>query len=971
MLYLSFPPFRINLRAARLEKADEPLALRPKAFALLQQLASRPGELLTKDHLLDTLWPGRIVTEGGLSELVRELRRVLGDDAKEPRFIETVHGRGYRFVVSRPNTTRATLTDAAQRGGGLGLATEPVGRATELARLAASYALAAAGTRQVVFVTGEPGIGKTTVVDSFRGALLDAVAHTAPPRIGRGQCIEQYGAGEAYMPVLDALGRLAREQNDNALIDVLEQHAPTWLVQLPAVLDSAALARLARRTLGATRERMLREMAEALEVLCATRPLVLVLEDLHWSDYSTLDLVSFVAQRSEPARLMILATFRPVEVYTRDHPLKAVKQELEARGQCLELPLSCLSEAAVGEYLARRFADAPAVPPIAELAPVVHRRTEGHPLFMVNVADYVASLGFSGLPDSVLDNVPNSVRQMIEKQIDGLSPQEQRILEIAAVAGCEFSAASITAGLDSDDLDAIEETCAAFARRAQFVSARGSLRWPDGTSAGDYGFIHALYQNVLYFRVAAGRRVRLHHRIGLRQERAWGTRTAEIAGELAAHFEAGQDYLRALDYLAVAGDKAARQCAHHEAIDLFTRALSLLVHLDDARLHDSHELRLSIALGVPLIHARGYASAEVAAIYQRARALHASVGEPAQLFLVLWGLWLYEVVRGNYPPASELGRQLQALEAAEGRLFPLAHYATGCSLFWRGDVRGAITALDHAVAIYDPVIHGQQVGLYSQDPKTVSLLYRGWSEWILGYPDQGMATCMAAAHWADALAHPFSLAFAHDYCAIVHHWRREPTLAQQHGYAANTVSADHGFPLWLAWSEIMLGKALVDQGDPPAGIDLMRMGLGNYEATGAEMGKTMFLALLAEACLDTGQYASGLATIGAAREFASRSQEAAILPELYRLEGELLLGANAGATSVAESCFHTALDYARRQGAKSWELRAATSLARLWQRGGRPADARALLAPVHAWFTEGHDTRDLLTARGLLDELGG
>lgn len=246
MPYLSFPPFRINVRAARLEKADQPLALRPKAFALLLKLASHPGELLTKDHLLDTLWPGRIVTEGGLSELVRELRRVLGDDAKEPRFIETVHGRGYRFVVSTANTTRATHADAAQRDGGLALATEPVGRAVELARLAACYALAAGGTRQLVFVTGEPGIGKTTVVGGFRCALLD----TAPPRIGRGQCIEQYGAGEAYLPVLDALGRLAREENDKALIDVLEQHAPTWLVQLPALLDSAALARLAHRTLG-------------------------------------------------------------------------------------------------------------------------------------------------------------------------------------------------------------------------------------------------------------------------------------------------------------------------------------------------------------------------------------------------------------------------------------------------------------------------------------------------------------------------------------------------------------------------------------------------------------------------------------------------------------------------------------------------------------------------------------------------
>lgn len=962
--YLSFPPFRLNLRAAQLERGEAVLALRPKAYALLHHLLVHRGELLTKDVLLDSLWPGRIVTEGGLSELIRELRRLLGDDARQPRYIETVHGRGYRFIARMPDTQSAPAwpREAASA------TPSPVGRAVQLTQLANWYARAASGLRQLVFVTGEPGIGKTTVVEAFQQMLLDG-SQVSAPRIARGQCIEQYGAGEAYLPVLDALGRLARQDDAHALVDILRGHAPTWLVQMPALLDGAEMERLERRTLGATRERMMREMAEALEVLSAERPLLLVLEDVHWSDYSTLDLMTFVAQRRESARLMILATFRPVEVYTRDHPLKAIKQDLEARGQCEDLPLSCLSPLHVEEYLQRRFADAAGAPPISELASVVHRRTDGHPLFMVNVADYVAALGFGGLPDSVMSSIPKSVRQMIEKQIDRLSADEQRILEVAAVAGFEFSAASLAAGLDDGDVDTSESSCAVFVRRAQFLVARGSQRWPDGTVAGAYSFIHALYQNIFYYRIAPGRLARLHLRIGLREERAWGARTADIASELATHFEAGQDYLRALDYLAVAGDKAARRCAHHEAIELFNHALQLLAQVDDELLRERYELRLSIALGVPLIHAHGYAANEVAQVYGRARQLHMRVGQPAQLFLVLWGLWLFKVVRGDHAPARDLGRQLQALEREENLQFPLAHYATGCSMLWLGEFNGALATLDHALAVYDHDLHGQQVGLYSQDPKAVSLLYRGWSLWILGYPDQALASCEASAKWAEDLDHPFSLAFALDYCAVVHHLRREHACAAQRGAAASAVSAQHGFPLWQAWGVMMCAKAQCDAGARSAGISHLQQGLADYEATGAGMGKTLFLSLLAEAQLSNAQFADGLASIAAAQDFAAATGEEAFLPELHRLEGELVLGADPLATAIAECCFLAALNHARRLDAKSWELRAATSLARQWQAQGRRTDAHALLAPLHNWFTEGHSTYDLVAARALLDQL--
>ncbi|MBK6659606.1 MAG: AAA family ATPase [Proteobacteria bacterium] len=740
--YLPLPPFRLNLRAEQLELGDAPIDLRPKAYALLYRLASHPGELLTKDRLLEAVWPGRIISEGGLSELVRELRSVLGDDARHPRFIETVHGRGYRFIgatdTARPASPRVT-------------APRPVGRADELATLHGCYGRAITGARQIMFVTGEPGIGKTTVVEAFRREL-GALVGVQTPRVAAGQCIEQYGTREAYLPILDAISRMVRGEQDHTLLDVLRRLAPTWLVQLPSLLDGAELERLERRAVGVTRDRMLREMAEALEALTAHRPLLLIMEDVHWSDYSTLDLLTFIAQRREPARLMVMATFRPVEVYMRDHPLKLIKQDMEGRGQCQDLLLGCLSPAAVEEYLERHFSSTDGAPSMSALAPVVYRRTEGHPLFMVNVADYVASVGFGGFPDSVLNSIPNGVRQMIEKQVERLSDQEQRLLEAASAVGFEFSAASLAAALCIDDVDAVDEACVGLVRRAQFLVSRASRRWPDGSVAGVYRFTHALYQNVLYHRVAPGV-ARLHLRIGLREEQGWGARAAEIAAELAAHFEAGQDHVRAIDYLAIAGERATRRCAGHEAIALFKHALDLLAHIDDPTLRDQYELRLCIALGAPLIQARGYGADEVATVYTRARELHERVGEPAQLYVVLWSLWLMKVALADHAAALTYGRQLQTLEAQDRVGFPLAHYTTGCSQFWLGDFHGARTTLDRALDTYDRLTHGQMVGLYSQDARTVSLPYRGMALWILGYAEQGLEACEASVEWADALGH--------------------------------------------------------------------------------------------------------------------------------------------------------------------------------------------------------------------------
>src|SRR5215472_4159224 len=568
---IDFPPFHVDVANEQLWRGLEQIHLRPKTFAALRYLIVHAQQLVTKETLFHVLWPETSVSDSVLMVCMRELRKALGDEARAPRFIETVHGRGYRFlptIAAQPvqsSQFRVSRLDTQPSA----LRTHPsvmVARDTELALLRGWLDKALNGERQTVFVTGEPGIGKTTIVEAFLGQI----PAEGKVWIGQGQCIEHYGAGEPYMPALEVLGRLCRDAEGEQLIDVLSQYAPTWLVQLPALLKAEDFERLQRKVQGATRERMLREMAEAVEALTAKRPLILCLEDLHWSDVSTLELLSILARRRETARLLVLGTYRPAEVLGNGHSLRAVKQELQLHQQCKELRLGLLTEADVGAYLQSRFpTEATGPSSFSRLVHIIHQRTEGNPLFIVNVVDYLSAqgvLGESGVirPAAPIE-VPANIQQMIEKQLDRLSPEEQRVLEVASVAGMQFSAATVAAGTEMTTGD-VEACCTGLVRRELFLRTIGVSEWPDGTVATYYSFLHALYQEVLYDRVPAGQRSSLHKWIGEREEQAHGDRARTIAAELAVHFERGRDYRKAIRYLQQAGENALRRSANMEAI---------------------------------------------------------------------------------------------------------------------------------------------------------------------------------------------------------------------------------------------------------------------------------------------------------------------------------------------------------------------------------------------------------------------
>ena len=390
-----------------------------------------------------------------------------------------------------------------------------MGRQREVDALEGWFQRATRGDRQLVFLSGEAGIGKTTVLDLW----LTRLAAGSTVWIGRGQCTEHYGEAEPYLPLLDALRRLGHGPQGQEILAVLRQYAPMWLTQLPGLVSDAELERMQRQVQGATQARMIRELAEALDVLTADTPLVLVLEDLQWSDSATIEFLTSLAQRREPARLLVLGTYRPVETVIHAHPLRSMVQELVGRGQGVELPLEFLPAEDVAAYVAGRLGG----PVTAALAAFIHERTEGNALFMVHLVEHLVQHGLIIRQEeqwTLLDGdearlarVPEGLRQLLMRRIEELPPAARRVLEAASVAGEAFAVATVAAGAQCP-VDEVEAVCEGLVAQQHFLADIGLTVWPDGTSGGSYRFRHALYPQVLYEQLGSARRRQLHRRIG-------------------------------------------------------------------------------------------------------------------------------------------------------------------------------------------------------------------------------------------------------------------------------------------------------------------------------------------------------------------------------------------------------------------------------------------------------------------------
>jgi DNA-binding winged helix-turn-helix (wHTH) protein/tetratricopeptide (TPR) repeat protein len=953
--------FRINrcivdTTAFELRRDDEIVAVQPQVFDLLLLLLENRHRLVTKEEIFQRIWKNRIVSDAALSSRIKTLRQALGDDGTEQGCIRTVRRRGFRLVapVEALGAAQAALPPAAQAIGPVPERPEFVGREEELSLLGSLLAKACAGRRQVVFVTGEAGIGKTCLVSAF----VASPSTSSRATIGHAQCIELYGTSEPYLPIFEAMQRLGGEIGADKLGLYLKSFAPTWLAQMPWLGDGTQPP---TDVSGATPQRMLRELAQALEAISAARPVMLWLEDLHWSDRSTLDAISFLARRSEAARLMVIGSYRPAEARARRHPVETVKEAISLNRACTEMALGFFGLEDVSTYLQRRFALEP--PDLDELSQFIFCRTDGNPLFVVALADDLVRSG-ALRHDALLHDgrwrmaepvsrigltIPDTVQILIGQQIENLAAEERRVLQIAAVSGAEFSAAAVAAtpGLD---IQAVEEICDRLVQRQQFIGSRGSEDWPDGTVANRYAFVHAMYQEGLSSRVSEARRVEWQGMIAAREEQAYGADVRDIAAQLAVRFEAARRYDRSAKYFELAARNALAGNAYIEADRLYRKAIDMLplAQVDDPA---KAELRMLLPRSVAIIVTQGYATDEIDKVHQRALTLARERGDQPAVVRVLHSIWTTYVAQGQLHKARSLAIEISdhAELTSDKSALLQAHAKLGQTSFHLGELVMARAYFENALAISADMPDEERARVAG---------YHAWTLWYLGFPNAACRMGHEALQMGRALKGHYGLVFALGFASWVHSFRGELAEAQALVDEQFELSSEYGLPFWITWSSCLKGLIQSKRGDYEAGLMRMQESVKGYRATGARIGLVHFMTELAETAHAAGDYAFGLATIEEAREICAKTGNRYHAADTHRVQGELLIAANRA--EEGELRLLHSLNVARSQGARSLELRTLITLAK------RSPDWLMHLKATRDAFTEGLDTLDLRRADAAL-----
>ena len=901
-----FSPFRLDdLNQCLWRKGpdgEQRVPLAPKAYSVLCHLVDHAGQLVTQRDLLQSVWGEREVDQSVLKMQILELRAALGDDAKNPTYIETLPKRGYRFVAQIQSTLEPQAANAQ----------EIVGREPALAELSDRLRSAAAGKPQIVFITGESGIGKTALVDEFSRRALSA---TPDIRVARGQCLETFASKDPYYPVLEALEGLCRGPAGRVVIDHAARHAPMWLTQMPALLKPEHRELLRRELVGTSRERMLREVSQLLEVLATENVLVVIVEDLQWADHSTVDLLAVLARQRKPIRLLMVGTLRSADPVFAEHPLNMLKRELLVHGLCSEVRLEPLGEADVKQYLASGGGNR-TVPD--GLAAIIHGSCAGNPLFMHGVIDHLLQRGLLARQDGgwqlqtrlseLHREVPDGLRQIIEAQLDRLSAEEQCILDLASVAPTPFSIAALSAAGELA-LESVEESCETLARRKHFLREAGTCEMPDGTVSYCYEFMHTIHRQVINWRMAARRRATLNRRLAEWLEATCVAQDAVAAAQLAELFEQAGEWSRAVKYLCTVATMSRRRCAHDEAIIKIRRAMAhaarlperegsccrvdllrqlaetQLAGLDPAAAIESYELIIAQTRFQGAIEAEARALLDLAwpAAWSdtrraldsvvRAIALSARLPDPvlragllaraASIRINIQG-WndeaaaecrraLEEVKNGNDPAALAECQlwygSVECLSAQYSAAYENSSLAATAFQNRLGDERTFGPALERSLLV-----------------SPTALLFLGKWDAALDAATTGAAharasgDCLFALDWDAVCAWIYW--FAHDYERVVS--------------IGATLTATASAPSATTIGHILVGASELQRGHPELArthLDRARLAVSNNPSTVGWYWRAMLRLTLADLCLEEGNVAAAQAEAAGLLDFALASAE--------------------------------------------------------------------------------------------------
>jgi DNA-binding winged helix-turn-helix (wHTH) protein len=948
---IRFDEFELDETNASLLRNGKNVALAPTPFSLLCALARQPGTLLTKDALLDEVWGHQFVSESVLKTAISDLRTALGDNPRAPRFIETVSRRGYRFIAvpgaaSAPPPMPMPTLDAPSGPD------EPplfIGRSDAVARLRRAWTRACDGQRAVVWVAGEPGIGKTRLIEHF-------VAGLGGMAFARGQCVEHYGTGEPYLPVLEALAELCR--NDPALPALLRNVAPTWLLQLPWLSSAEERDALRRELAGVGPDRMLREMGELLDRYTEHRPLLLVTEDLHWSDRATIQLIDHVARRRGRARLMWLASFRVAEVVAQDHPLNPLRRELRVHRLCEELVLDPFSETEVADYVAQH---SPSLARHEAFVRALHERTDGVPLFVSSVITEVMERTDD---DSAVEArlaavaVPENLAAIIDHYIARLGSEQRALLAGAAVCGVDFRAETLALALGRD-IASVALACDDLVREHVWLAA---ARPGDGDAVElPYAFRHALFRQVLYDRTPPSARLQLHRQVGAALERERSAGAAIPASELAMHFDRGRQPMTALRHYAEAAEAALLHFSPAACMSLTERALTLVAQAPQGAERDALEMTLATLRGVSAFHSLGVGG-EARSAFERAYALLDATPQHAMRGRLLHGFGYVLSLRGEYAEALAVAQRAEALAAGsqDPVLMLAACIVHGEVHQLQGRSQAARAWMERGLACAEALgIVGNEVFVADPQVTLLGLL-------AIELAHHGL---LAQAHDHVQRAHARARELRQPMTRLVASWQhallevrlgnaeRVATLAEEMQALVDEFSLAQGRTA-CQWFR---GWAKARQGGPLEGHRLILDAFAANTLLGMRSGASEVLGYAAEALLLAGDHDAAHVQLHEALQVAEELGERVVLPQLQLLQAAIARAQ--GRRDAGAAATRRALDEARAQEAPWLELHA---LVHLCEHHDASAEERLALAALVSRLPEASGTAPVSRAQVLL-----
>jgi adenylate cyclase len=855
-----------------------------------------------------------------------------------------------------------------------------VGRELEQSQLQTCFDRAEGGQGQLFCVAGEPGIGKTTLIEEFLAQLR--TRNNAA--IARGRCSERLAGTEAYLPLIEALEDLLSEPG-NPRAHLIKALAPTWYGQLVTLSpDRSSDVAVLSDIKTASQERLKREMCNLLAEAGRNKPLVLFFDDLHWADDSTTSMLAYLANKFDAMRIMIVAAYRPSDMLLNKHPFLQVKLDLQTRGLCSEIQLGFLNREEVARYISQlfqsnRFTD--------EFAELIYAKTEGSPLFMVDLVRYLRDqeiiaeqMGTWVLTrdiSTIQAELPESVRSMIERKIEQLGDEDRRLLVAASVQGYNFDS-SVLSKASGFDPSEVEERLEDLQRVHSFVRLVDEHEFPDRTVTLRYQFVHVLYKNALYSTLKPTRRAALSAAVANALLSFYRERASMIALDLAHLFEIAREFSRAADFYLAASQSAMQVFANPEALALARRGISALSTLPDSDERSRKELMLQLMLAAAAVASETAASNSALAAYNRARDLCQELGEDRMLFNVRFGLFWSHMARGESAEAKADAESLLELatKVSDETLLVEAHHIAGIVASHAGDFVNARRHLERSVTGYKADQKHSTGFLFTAGEGLVTRATLAHSLRLLGYPDQAKQLADETRRLAEKTTYPLSrgivLMASASLCKDCDGPKALLELAEELIAVANEFQTGQA-----PWGTLLRGWAKAEMGDSD-GISEMRNSLLEQAKTGSRMLGPSYMLLFAGTLLKAGLTDEAEKTMSQVLELANRISEGVSLAEMYRVMGELMVARSAkvsepdartNALTEAETWFRRAIQTAQHQNAKLWELLSATSLSRLYLKQDKKDEALTVLSGVYNWFTEGFNTESLRDARAILDQL--